>query len=132
MAGFHRRADATVDTVPTLRRELRGYLEAAGVRDEDTLYAVELAVTEAVGNVVRHAYPDRAGEVEVSALRRDAHLEVVVRDDGVGAGQASEQPGAGFGTQIIRREASACSIETGEGGTTVVMRFDLDPGAGAG
>ena len=125
MAAFHERAEATVDAVPAIRRDLRRYLEAEGVHDEETLYAVALAVTEAVGNVVRHAYPRGSGEVEVSAQRRDAHVEVVVHDDGVGARGASEQPGAGFGTQIMQQEASACSIQTGPEGTTVALRFDL-------
>ncbi len=60
-----------------------------------------LALTELVTNAVEHGLQDRAdGEVELRAKRRDDHLTVRVRDNGVGLPEG--QVGSGLGTQIVR------------------------------
>ncbi len=125
MEVFKQRVRATIDAVPAIRRDVRSFLRRRGVSDESTLHAIALAVTEAVANVVRHAYPGGSGDVEVTAERRASHVEIQVRDAGVGIQEASAAPGAGYGLQIIRSEASDCAVHTGGRGTTVDLRFDL-------
>ncbi len=51
-------------------------------------------------NAVEHGLAGRDGEVEISAKRRDDHLTVKVRDDGVGLPEG--KVGSGLGTQIVR------------------------------
>ncbi|RLK47711.1 sensor histidine kinase [Microbacterium telephonicum] len=59
-----------------------------------------LALTELVTNAVEHGLADKEGEVEIIAQRSEDHLEVRVRDDGVGLPEG--QVGRGLGTQIVR------------------------------
>jgi two-component sensor histidine kinase len=60
-----------------------------------------LALTELVTNAVEHGLAGREdGEVEISAKRKDGHLRVKVRDNGIGL--AEGKVGSGLGTQIVR------------------------------
>ncbi len=65
------------------RAALRDWLAPLGPAPED-LRAIEIAVTELVGNAVQHAYrPGEPGEVRVHAeLGTDGVLDVSVADDG--------------------------------------------------
>ena len=53
---------------------------------------IALAVTEACANVVRHAYPDGDGEVEVEAALLDGDLVVCVSDAGWGSNIPAGSP----------------------------------------
>ncbi|MEV7694741.1 histidine kinase N-terminal domain-containing protein [Microbacterium sp. NPDC089189] len=59
-----------------------------------------LALTELVTNAVEHGLAGQEGEVEIAAERTADHLEVSVRDTGVGLPEG--QVGRGLGTQIVR------------------------------
>jgi len=43
---------------------------------------IELAVEEALVNVIQHAYPGRKGKVEIGIGKTPGHLEIAVRDWG--------------------------------------------------
>ena len=89
---------------------------------------VRLCVSEAVSNVIRHAYGrSRRGDVELLVELEADELEVVVRDTGVGLGPRSRRAGGGgYGLQIIERIASRCTIASTRGvGTEVRMTFSL-------
>jgi serine/threonine-protein kinase RsbW len=87
---------------------------------------VLIAVTEAVANVVVHAYPD-GGEGEFELVLRDDHgrLIVTVRDDGVGYYLPSANPGLGSGLLVIQRACDSSAIDAAEPGTIVTMRFRI-------
>ncbi len=91
---------------------------------------VRLCVSEAVTNVVRHAYGRRRGRVDIVVERGDHELTVVVRDTGVGIpppGRRGESDG--FGLKIIDELARENTISrTAQGGTEVAMVFDLPSG----
>jgi anti-sigma regulatory factor (Ser/Thr protein kinase) len=99
---------------------------AAGrVRD---LYAVELAVAEAVANVVVHAYRGASGGDAVFRLEvvvEPEHLRVVVADDGLGMAPRPDSPGLGLGLALIAEATDGLEIEERERGTRLVMRFRL-------
>jgi two-component sensor histidine kinase len=60
-----------------------------------------LALTELVTNAVEHGLAGRAdGQVEISAKRKNEHLTIRVRDNGVGLPEG--KVGSGLGTQIVR------------------------------
>lgn len=59
-----------------------------------------LALTELVTNAVEHGLADQEGDVEIVVDRTSTHLEVRVRDTGVGLPEG--QVGRGLGTQIVR------------------------------
>jgi serine/threonine-protein kinase RsbW len=89
---------------------------------------ISLAVTEAVTNVVVHAYRERssAGEVTVTADRQADILRIVVRDDGVGLAAPSHSAGLGLGLGLIAGVAESLELRDREsGGAEVCMRFSL-------
>lgn len=109
------------------RREVAALAETAGA-DEEVLDAVRLAVTEAVSNVVLHAYADSdPGPVRVDAWREQDHFVVLVRDDGAGLIPRPENPGMGVGIALMAQMADGFLIGNwdGEPGTVVSLRFSL-------
>jgi len=98
------------------------------VDDDRTVAAIALCVTEAVTNVLIHAYRDRPGpgpaRVEGS-VAADA-LWIAVRDEGVGLVPRLDSPGLGLGLALILQTASEALFQTcAGGGTEVRMRFPL-------
>jgi serine/threonine-protein kinase RsbW len=96
--------------------------------DADTLAAVALCVSEAVSNAVVHAYRERErpGEVELEVKRPNGYLCLLVRDHGCGLAPRTDSPGLGLGLPLIAESASSLEVRTrGDGGTEVLMRFDL-------
>lgn len=88
---------------------------------------VRLCVSEAVTNVVRHAYGQDDGRVDIVVERHEDELTIVVRDAGVGMPPPSRrQTSGGFGLKIIGELARENTISRlPEGGTEVAMVFDL-------
>jgi serine/threonine-protein kinase RsbW len=112
---------ATAQCVPQLRRALVAAIDGRGLDDD----AVALAVSEALGNVVRHAYPDSEGLVTLTAEISPTELVVVVADQGVGARsfESGSASGLGIGLALIRALCSTASIDPTSDGTTVTMSF---------
>ncbi|WP_461208792.1 ATP-binding SpoIIE family protein phosphatase [Desulfocurvus sp. DL9XJH121] len=107
----------------------------ARIADPEVLYDLELAVTEALSNVARHAYPE-GGEGEMEARVRmepGRSVRVEVRDRGRGfdlprgelrAPDPAEE--CGRGVFILSRVADRFSVEREDGAT--VVRFEKDIG----
>lgn len=90
--------------------------------------AVDLAVTEAVANVIMHAYRDRphgqpVGRIHVGVRVDEEGVEVVVADDGVGMAPRPDSPGIGLGMALIAHQADELDIEQRRRGTRLTMRF---------
>jgi serine/threonine-protein kinase RsbW/stage II sporulation protein AB (anti-sigma F factor) len=91
---------------------------------------VDLAVTEAVTNVVVHAYRDRnpgdkPGRVRITLTVEDDAACIVVADDGVGLAPRTDSPGLGIGLPLIASACDALEIERRDDGTRIHMRFAL-------
>jgi serine/threonine-protein kinase RsbW len=116
------RLAATPDAVASVRRDVAAFAAAHGVAQPDD---VALAVSEAVTNVVMHAYRNGlGGQVRVVACGRATEFVVVVRDYGCGMRPHPESPGAGLGLSIIGATASELNIERpDDGGTRIRLRF---------
>jgi len=115
-------------SVPELRRVLRDTIAGRGF-DEDV---VGLAVTEAVTNVVRHAYPGSIGPIKLSVEALAGELEVIVADEGIGtrASTLRDDPGLGIGLALMAELCASVRIEPTVTGTTITMRFaraGIDP-----
>jgi anti-sigma regulatory factor (Ser/Thr protein kinase) len=110
--------------VPWLRNQVRDALADVGV----DLESVALAVTEAITNIVRHAYPDRWGEALVTASLEERQVVVSVRDFGVGSEGffAGSNRGMGLGLRLMQATAEEFQVEPGATGTSVVMRFAVE------
>ena len=98
-----------------------------------------LAGLDAYGHVVQHeravavaggdeldAYPDRPGQIRVSAWAAGSELVVVIADDGNGFRANSDRPGLGVGLGLIATLSDEFEIvQLPSGGTEVQMRFWL-------
>lgn len=94
--------------------------------DEEVLADLKLAVTEACGNAVRHAYPGGDGAVRVVLEVEDDAITIRVEDDGTGidgghGGAGGPAGEGGMGLAIIDAIADELDVNrTGPGGGTVV------------
>jgi anti-sigma regulatory factor (Ser/Thr protein kinase) len=85
---------------------------------------MRLAVTEACTNVVRHAYADGDGAIDVIVRPKGGELEVVVEDAGRGIGPSPDTAGPGLGLPLIAALADSLEIErTASAGSRLVMSF---------
>lgn len=96
---------------------------------------VEIAVSEAVGNAVIHAYPEGASRgrrtpanVRLIGTLYEGTLVFVVQDDGVGMRPHPEAPGLRLGLPLIGQVCDDVHIDTHDGGTRISMAFSLTNG----
>lgn len=119
---------AVPDSVPAIRSAVADAAEELHA-DAATLAAVKLAVTEAVTNVVRHAYGDGSGEVRVAVEPGNRTLVVWVVDDGRGFEDRPHEREGGYGLQLMRELSRSCDVSQGrDGGTSIRMVFPLARG----
>lgn len=124
---------AVAESVALARAAVVGFAQQAGA-SQATVEAVELAVSEAVTNVVVHAYSDAPdpGAVEVAAALTAGELWVIVADAGRGLRPRRGGPGLGLGLGLIAQVSNGVDLEhRASGGLELRMRFLVDPSAGA-
>jgi anti-sigma regulatory factor (Ser/Thr protein kinase) len=112
------------------RRAVTTLARAAGATQEQ-FEDVRLATSEALTNVILHAYGERPGEIHVTAAVAGGELWVLVSDDGAGLHQGASKSGLGLGLTLI---AQACDeltiVKRSSGGTELRMRFRLGAAPG--
>jgi serine/threonine-protein kinase RsbW len=114
---------AVPSAVPLARRAVAEFAEAAGVAGEE-LENVRLAVSEAITNVVVHAYRGGKGMIHVSAAVASGELWVLVGDDGAGLHAREDSPGLGVGLALIADISEDFAVvNRSSGGTELRMRF---------
>lgn len=121
------RLPADAEAPRIVRRAVRRLALDHGAAVE-TAASAALAVSEAVTNVVRHAYAGRAqpGDVSVIAWVTNGALRIEVGDSGRGRAEPSPDPGAGLGTGILEATTDRLAVRsTATGGTHVHMRLPL-------
>lgn len=75
-------------------------------------------------NVVRHAYHNEPGTIELVISSGADHITIRVTDHGQGLGAISPSPGLGLGIGLIKRTADHVGVlPVADGGTSVEMRF---------
>ena len=118
---------AVPESVPRGRADLTEFALRAGVVGE-LLDAIRLAVSEAITNVVMHAYASADGSVQVCASTVDEDLWILVSDDGGGLrSKPGRSTGLGLGLVLIAQLAGDLQIVSrGGGGTELRMRFRVD------
>jgi serine/threonine-protein kinase RsbW len=128
------RFPAKPDYLLLARLALGGVLRDMPVGPE-LLADLKLAVTEACGNAVRHAYGDGDGPVDVAFVVNDNRLEVVVEDQGAGIelpklealleAQPIETPpvDGGMGLAIIRAIVDELDVRGGDDGRGTVVHM---------
>ena len=120
--------EAVPGAVPIARQALTDFARDAGA-DAERLEAIRLAASEAITNVVMHAYEQgEGGEVQVNASYIEGELWVLIADCGHGLRPRDNSPGLGLGLALIAGLADEFQIlSRGSGGTELRMCFDLSP-----
>ena len=112
---------AVADSVAAGRHAVRDFCDGCSL-DQG---AIAIAVSEALTNVVVHAYRDHGGgPMRLSATMLAEVLTVVVSDDGEGLTPRSDSPGLGMGMQFIARLATSMEVDSDHRGTRLEMRFE--------
>ena len=115
---------ANPESVRFLRAEVLRWLHEHHLRDEKLSAAIALATSEAVANVVRHAYGSGPGRVDLDATIGDEDILIQVVDRGPGlTARAADR--TGFGLPVIGRVSNGVTVASDSEGTTVSMRFTL-------
>ena len=131
-AGPSRRTlPAEPDSVSLARRSAHAFAERHGLAGS-RLTDLALAVSEAVSNVVLHAYRGRAtpGAMDLTLEARDGAIHVAIRDFGLGLVPRDDSPGLGLGLGVIGRMADRVEISAPRGGGTELrMIFAVAPSA---
>lgn len=118
---------ARPDEVARLRHAVVAYVEELGA-PEPVIDGVRLTVSEALTNVVLHAYLGRDPGPMVAEAWCDAdHLLVRVCDEGQGLVPRVDSPGLGVGIAVMASVADDFRIGNRDGtaGTVVSLRFSL-------
>lgn len=114
---------AVPDSIPAARRALVDFAREAGM-DGEQVDALRLAASEAVTNVVRHAYREREGLVHVTAAVAGEELWVLIGDDGHGLEAGSDEPGLGMGLALIASVSDYFAVvKRSGGGTELRLQF---------
>jgi serine/threonine-protein kinase RsbW len=123
------RIPARAEYIALARLALSGLAEIASLTEEQ-LADLKLALTEAVSNSVRHAYPDGSGFVSVSYEVSGRALGIEVVDDGAGFDpqrppplEGEELTEGGLGIAIIRTIADEFEIQSQPGARGSRLRF---------
>jgi anti-sigma regulatory factor (Ser/Thr protein kinase) len=119
---------AVAASVPIGRNAVVAFAAMAGA-DEELIDAVRLAASEALTNVVLHAYDGDPGRIHVAAWLAADELWLLIADDGYGLRPNPDGPGMGLGLGIIVQLSDSCSIvKRSSGGTELRIRFRLGAG----
>lgn len=128
LEALEERAPARPDEVAGLRHAVQAFAQAHGA-DDRKVGDIALAVGEACGNAVLHAYRDgREGDLVVRAWVRDAVLHLEIVDRGLGMAPRHDSTGLGLGLPLMSTLADQLSVSAGAdgAGTTVRMTFALE------
>jgi anti-sigma regulatory factor (Ser/Thr protein kinase) len=116
---------AVPPSVAAMRHRAAAFAASARV-SETMAYAIELAVSELVTNVVLHAYVGlEPGRVSVRCQGDRGRITVQVADDGVGVAPRDDSPGVGHGLALVGGLADTLEIGPGASGrgTVVTLSF---------
>jgi serine/threonine-protein kinase RsbW len=124
---------ARADYLLLARLALAGVARNLPVGPEE-LADLKLAVTEACGNAVRHAYGEREGAVGVEFVVRNDRLDMIVEDEGSGlevplleelveAAPITEPLEGGMGMAIIRAIVDELDVRPGQDGKGTVVHM---------
>ncbi len=114
-----------------LAKELVDYFSKY-IADGEILHDLDIILTEACANVVRHAYGDDVGRLEVrTRVEPGAWIEIEIVDWGGGFGEdvRFENPGpdseGGRGMFIISMLVDVCEVRESEGENIMFIHKDI-------
>jgi len=120
MASVNQRALPTA--VPEIRAALSNFLDGVDVLPAQSA-DIQLAVTEAVVNVVRHAYPDEPGQIRCDAVADNGTIMITVSDWGCPFTTPATDPGLGLGVPIMHSLADQVTLRQLDGAKHLELTF---------
>jgi serine/threonine-protein kinase RsbW len=120
MASVNQRA--LPQAVPAIRALVSDFLQGVGVTASQSA-DIQLAVTEAASNVVRHAYPDCVGPIRCEARARNGTITLTVSDWGCPFSTPAANPGLGMGLPIMEALAVRVARSHVDGMKQVELTF---------
>ena len=116
-------------SVRLVRAEIMRWFRELRHGDEPLAASIAVAVSEAVGNVVLHAYPgEGTGRLEVEAQLEDSSIVVSVSDGGSGMSTRASRGPDGMGLPVIGKLADGVTVVSDQSGTRLSMRFAIPKG----
>lgn len=130
---FAQTLPAVAGSVGLARRAVTRFLEESSTPNPP-LNDIALVVSEAVTNVVLHAYRDRdPGAIDVRVELTINEVELVVQDQGGGMVPRPDSPGLGLGLPLIASVSDRFDARsTPDGGTRLSVWFSITPGSSVG
>lgn len=120
------RLDAVPENVMLVRQALDGAARELGA-DTAVVEDLKLAVTEACSNVVKYAYRDSPGNLDVSLDPVDSGFTVSVHDGGTWLARSEDEDAAGgLGIPLMEAVTRDFEIASDDRGTTVRLEFALE------
>ena len=120
---------AKADYLLLARLALSGLARAVPL-DPEALADLKLAVTEACGNAVRHAYEHEEGPVTIEFVASADRLEMIVEDEGAGLALAEvsewvpdDRTDGGMGMAIIRAIVDELDVQDRSDGRGTVVHM---------
>jgi len=123
---FDLTVSAEPSVLPLVRQALKRLTNAFGLT-EDRAFALQVAVGEAVNNVIEHAYGTAAGTLRVRTRRQEDSLVVEVEDHGRWRPERAE--GRGYGIPLMRTLVDSVEVDSTPSGTLVRLAVSLPEAA---
>ena len=126
-----------VDTIPQLNEYIDCICEENGI-DMEIAMSLNLAIEEAVVNVMSYAYPEKAqGEVKIESAVDSNQITFVITDNGIPFDptakedvdvtlSAEERPIGGLGIHLIRQIMTHISYERKDGKNILTLSKDTN------
>jgi len=143
-SGFDIEAHGTPDSVRVILSELRSRLDALGLT-ADQCGRVEIALAEALNNIVEHAYAGHGGgPVRLHGALTGGRLEIGLRDEGRPlpglrlpdpqlpgcSGPVEALPEGGFGWYLIHDLTDALTYRRNGAENWLCLGFQINSGSG--
>jgi anti-sigma regulatory factor (Ser/Thr protein kinase) len=110
--------EAQPEVLAGLRRALGRWLMSEGV-NENELFNITLAASEAAANSIEHAYGAREASFRVSCVHEGEEVRITVSDGG--RWRAARPYGRGRGLAIMRALVDEALLERESTGTSVTL-----------
>ena len=121
-----------IDEIPQLAVFVDEVCEAIGF-DMSTAMSLNLALEEAVVNVMDYAYPGTKGDVEIEAMANEVRLKFIITDHGIPFDptaqqkvdtslSAEERPIGGLGIHMVREIMDSINYERIDGKNILTLR----------
>lgn len=129
-----------VQEIPQLAAFIEAFAEKAGL-DFSTTMSLNLAMEEAVVNVMNYAYPGETGrEIEIQAVKENDMVQFTITDSGVEfdpttSGEpdltlaAEDRPIGGLGIHLVRQIMDSISYNRRDGKNILTLTKKTQPEA---